>query len=188
MLSQGTTQRMVRHTRGMLRVMLLSVSRGEQPSLRNLKSWSIRDAYIPPVVEVPQPKLVRETPQVQRRRNTIQAWPSQYFPCLSVYLRADRCYHICPWLCARHVLLGLRCIESCICSGAAPRMNCETAHRKDLLLRLLRKMKAVHGEVYDFHPDSYLLPTEYTKFIHAFTRLQQQPVRNHTVPYRTVHQ
>lgn len=45
-------------------------------------------------------------------------------------------------------------------------------HRKDLLLRVLRKMKAVHGDVYGFHPDGYLLPTEYTKFIDAFTRLQ----------------
>lgn len=44
--------------------------------------------------------------------------------------------------------------------------------RKDLLLRVLRKMKAVHGDVYGFHPDGYLLPTEYTKFIDAFTRLQ----------------
>ena len=42
-----------------------------------------------------------------------------------------------------------------------------------MLLRVLRKMKAVHGEVYAFHPDSYVLPTEYTKFIDAFTRLQQ---------------
>ncbi|CBJ28251.1 conserved unknown protein [Ectocarpus siliculosus] len=46
--------------------------------------------------------------------------------------------------------------------------------RKDLLLRVLRKMKAVHGEVYAFHPDSYLLPTEYTKFINTFTRLKPQ--------------
>lgn len=44
--------------------------------------------------------------------------------------------------------------------------------RKDLLLRVLRKMKAVHGAVYAFHPDSYMLPTEYTKFIGEFTRLQ----------------
>lgn len=49
-----------------------------------------------------------------------------------------------------------------------------TPRRKDLLLRVLRKMKAVHGSVYDFHPDSYMLPTEYTKFISEFTRLQQQ--------------
>lgn len=41
-----------------------------------------------------------------------------------------------------------------------------------MLLRVLRKMKAVHGDVYGFHPDGYLLPTEYTKFIDAFTRLQ----------------
>jgi len=41
-----------------------------------------------------------------------------------------------------------------------------------MLLRVLRKMKAVHGDVYAFHPDSYVLPTEYTKFINAFTRLQ----------------
>ncbi|CAM9136795.1 unnamed protein product, partial [Sphacelaria rigidula] len=46
--------------------------------------------------------------------------------------------------------------------------------RKDLLLRVLRKMKAVHGSAYHFHPDSYMLPTEYTKFIREFTRLQQQ--------------
>ncbi|CAN0382130.1 unnamed protein product, partial [Ectocarpus sp. 12 AP-2014] len=44
--------------------------------------------------------------------------------------------------------------------------------RLDLLLRVLRKMRAVHGEVYAFHPDSYLLPTEYTKFIDTFTRLK----------------
>eukprot|EP00752_Nemacystus_decipiens_P002161 g2058.t1 len=45
-------------------------------------------------------------------------------------------------------------------------------NKKDLLLRVLRKMKVVHGDVYGFHPDGYLLPTEYTKFIDAFTRLQ----------------
>lgn len=48
------------------------------------------------------------------------------------------------------------------------------SRRKDLLLRVLRKMKAVHGSAYHFHPDSYMLPTEYTKFIREFTRLQQQ--------------
>lgn len=52
-------------------------------------------------------------------------------------------------------------------------MNARAAwNRKDLLLRVLRKMKAVHGDVYGFHPDGYLLPTEYTKFIDAFTHLR----------------
>ncbi|CAM9772568.1 unnamed protein product [Ectocarpus fasciculatus] len=53
--------------------------------------------------------------------------------------------------------------------------------RLDMLLRVLRKMKAVHGEVYAFHPDSFLLPTEYTKFIDAFTRLQPGSRRGATV-------
>lgn len=35
-------------------------------------------------------------------------------------------------------------------------------------------MKAVHGAIYAFHPDSYMLPREYTKFIGKFTKLQQQ--------------
>lgn len=52
-----------------------------------------------------------------------------------------------------------------------------TINRKDLLLRVLRKMKAVHGSVYAFHPDSYMLPTEYTKFISAFTRLKEVSIR-----------
>lgn len=45
---------------------------------------------------------------------------------------------------------------------------------KDSLLRTLRKMRAVHGAIYGFHPDGFILPTEYTKFIAAWTQSQQQ--------------
>eukprot|EP01029_Cantina_marsupialis_P001782 TRINITY_DN115_c2_g1_i1.p1 TRINITY_DN115_c2_g1~~TRINITY_DN115_c2_g1_i1.p1 ORF type:complete len:682 (+),score=157.54 TRINITY_DN115_c2_g1_i1:72-2117(+) len=40
--------------------------------------------------------------------------------------------------------------------------------KKDLLQRALRKMKALHGALYGFLPEGYILPNEYTKFIKAF--------------------
>ena len=43
--------------------------------------------------------------------------------------------------------------------------------RKDGLLRSLRRMQAVYGRmVYNYFPDGYLLPNEYTKFVDACRR------------------
>ena len=41
--------------------------------------------------------------------------------------------------------------------------------RKDSLLRALRKMRVVHGSIYNFFPDAFLLPTEYTKFVEDYS-------------------
>ena len=46
--------------------------------------------------------------------------------------------------------------------------------KKDTMLRALRKSKAIHGNVYAFFPDSFILPTEYTKFVHRFAE-QEKP-------------
>ena len=35
-------------------------------------------------------------------------------------------------------------------------------------------MKAVHGNIYDFHPQGFLLPSEYTKFIGAWTKAHEE--------------
>lgn len=43
--------------------------------------------------------------------------------------------------------------------------------RKDSLLRSLRLMQAVHGiKVYDYFPEGYILPNDYTKFVDACQR------------------
>mmetsp|Transcript_40188 Transcript_40188/g.105480 ORF Transcript_40188/g.105480 Transcript_40188/m.105480 type:complete len:620 (+) Transcript_40188:96-1955(+) len=47
--------------------------------------------------------------------------------------------------------------------------------RKDTLVRAIRKMRAVHGEVFSFLPQSFILPSEYTKFVHEYS---QQDVRD----------
>eukprot|EP00736_Rhodelphis_marinus_P002540 Rmarinus@m.19413 len=45
--------------------------------------------------------------------------------------------------------------------------------KKDHLLRHLRKMKTIHGShVYDFFPESYMLPTEYTKFVKSYAETE----------------
>ena len=41
--------------------------------------------------------------------------------------------------------------------------------RKDKLIRLLRKMKNVHGRVYGFVPTSFILPSEYGKFVKVYS-------------------
>jgi hypothetical protein len=41
--------------------------------------------------------------------------------------------------------------------------------RKDTLLRALRKMRAVHGKIFDFFPDGFILPSEYTKFVEDYS-------------------
>ncbi|GBG31827.1 Tubulin polyglutamylase TTLL5 [Hondaea fermentalgiana] len=47
-----------------------------------------------------------------------------------------------------------------------PHTKCLT--KKDLLIHAMRKMRAVHGKIYDFLPMSFILPSEYTKFVHAY--------------------
>ena len=45
--------------------------------------------------------------------------------------------------------------------------------KKDLLHRNLRKFKSVYGALYNFFPDGFLLPSEYTKFVKHYTK--QEP-------------
>ena len=35
-------------------------------------------------------------------------------------------------------------------------------------------MRAVHGWLFDFAPESYILPNEYTKFVHAYSEQESQ--------------
>ena len=44
------------------------------------------------------------------------------------------------------------------------------------MLRALRKSKAVHGSVYAFFPDSFILPTEYTKFVHRYAEQEKAEI------------
>lgn len=39
--------------------------------------------------------------------------------------------------------------------------------KKDCLLRNLRRMRATHGAIYNFFPESFLLPTEYLTLVRA---------------------
>eukprot|EP00742_Colponemidia_sp_Colp-10_P009408 GILJ01010255.1.p1 GENE.GILJ01010255.1~~GILJ01010255.1.p1 ORF type:complete len:570 (-),score=77.68 GILJ01010255.1:113-1771(-) len=48
--------------------------------------------------------------------------------------------------------------------------------RKDSLLRHLRKLKAVYGSVYNFFPVSFILPSEYTKFVHHYSEQESKCV------------
>ncbi|KAF4759185.1 Mucolipin-2 [Perkinsus olseni] len=49
-----------------------------------------------------------------------------------------------------------------------PRSGCIT--RKDSLVRIMRRMAAVHGsQVYGFVPEAYILPNEYTKFVETYS-------------------
>ncbi|KAF4666321.1 Tubulin tyrosine ligase-like, member [Perkinsus olseni] len=49
-----------------------------------------------------------------------------------------------------------------------PRLGCIT--RKDSLVRIMRRMAAVHGsQVYGFVPEAYILPNEYTKFVETYS-------------------
>eukprot|EP00128_Syssomonas_multiformis_P000424 Colp12_sorted_trinity150504_noHs@31320 len=41
--------------------------------------------------------------------------------------------------------------------------------KKDNLCRNLKKMKAIHGLVYDFFPLTFILPNEYTKFVRHYS-------------------
>ena len=48
--------------------------------------------------------------------------------------------------------------------------------KKDKLLRALRKAKVVFGGVYNFFPQSFILPSEYTKFVKAFSEQQEKKI------------
>mgnify|MGYP000540895208 CR=1 FL=1 len=41
--------------------------------------------------------------------------------------------------------------------------------RKDRLVRLLRRYSQVHGRIYSFVPTSYILPSEYSKFVREYS-------------------
>ncbi|QDZ18743.1 tubulin polyglutamylase [Chloropicon primus] len=45
---------------------------------------------------------------------------------------------------------------------------------KDSLVRIMRRNKATHGRVYDFVPETYLLPNEYNKFIKSYGEQRDQ--------------
>ena len=53
--------------------------------------------------------------------------------------------------------------------------------KKDCLLRNLRRMKATHGPIFAFFPDSYILPSEYMTLVrvceqHARQRAGAKPI------------
>jgi len=48
--------------------------------------------------------------------------------------------------------------------------------RKDSLLRQLRKMRAVYGSVFNFFPDGFILPSEYTKFIEDYSQQEKKAI------------
>ena len=47
---------------------------------------------------------------------------------------------------------------------------------KGKLLRAHRKARSVFGKTYEFVPDSYLLPTEYTKFVRTFSEQDEKRI------------
>ena len=48
--------------------------------------------------------------------------------------------------------------------------------RKDSLCRILRKMKAVHGGIYNFFPVTFMVPNEYTKFVNFFSEQKSKGI------------
>ena len=48
--------------------------------------------------------------------------------------------------------------------------------RKDTLERALRKLRGVHGSIYNFSPDSFILPGEYTKFVHEYSKQERKQI------------
>lgn len=76
--------------------------------------------------------------------------------------------------------------------GQAQRLNhfpkLSSITRKDLLARSLRRMRAVHGAVFDFAPETWHLPADYTKFVAAYTaereRVEAELVAEGALPAR----
>lgn len=48
--------------------------------------------------------------------------------------------------------------------------------KKDCLLRNLRRMRAIHGQVYSFFPESYILPTEYLTLVRNVEASEHKPI------------
>eukprot|EP00668_Euglena_longa_P016520 GGOE01020785.1.p1 GENE.GGOE01020785.1~~GGOE01020785.1.p1 ORF type:complete len:517 (+),score=124.58 GGOE01020785.1:84-1634(+) len=46
--------------------------------------------------------------------------------------------------------------------------------RKDALLRNLRRMKGTYGPIYDFSPESWVLPNEYVKFCQRYSEMKDR--------------
>mmetsp|Transcript_32436 Transcript_32436/g.75659 ORF Transcript_32436/g.75659 Transcript_32436/m.75659 type:complete len:663 (-) Transcript_32436:212-2200(-) len=46
--------------------------------------------------------------------------------------------------------------------------------KKDSLLRNLRRMRGIHGQIYAFFPESYILPTEYTTLVRSGEALKRE--------------
>ena len=48
--------------------------------------------------------------------------------------------------------------------------------RKDSLERALRKLRGVHGSIYNFSPASFILPGEYTKVVHEYSKQETKQI------------
>ena len=48
--------------------------------------------------------------------------------------------------------------------------------KKDTLLRNLRRMRAIHGSIFSFFPESYILPTEYQTLVRMYGNAAEKPV------------
>lgn len=48
--------------------------------------------------------------------------------------------------------------------------------RKDTLCRNLRKMRALYGAVYNFFPQTFMLPQEYGKFVNEYMQHEHKPI------------
>ena len=49
--------------------------------------------------------------------------------------------------------------------------------KKDCLLRNMRRMRGIHGPIYDFFPEAYLLPTEYMTMVRVCKELAGRGVK-----------
>lgn len=47
--------------------------------------------------------------------------------------------------------------------------------KKDTLHKSLQKFRSIHGSVFDFYPEGYILPTEYTKFVKVYAKTSALP-------------
>jgi tubulin polyglutamylase TTLL2 len=45
--------------------------------------------------------------------------------------------------------------------------------RKDSLFRCLRTMKCIYGSIYDYYPQTFVLPCEFKKFIRVYAQEEQ---------------
>jgi anthranilate/para-aminobenzoate synthase component II len=89
----------------------------------------------------------------------------------------------------RHTLAGITLHSSCrrihaagaSDSAAAPHVTSTARCSKDALLRNVRQMRAMHGgggDAYAFHPEGYILPQEYTRFVAAWMEHEVRSMRS----------